>query len=292
MSKKTFLLIISSIVLYVGLTSCNKNEKKPRGDDFTTVPKQSADDDGTVTKELESIGVFYFDNYQDYSSKTLVEACEERQINVLKSSEAKITETLKSMSVAADQYHDSALEFYRKLKLKKESLSKITALLVPYCEQDHKISKACVSESNPVMLYLNAKNSSSLIVHPVIIPNPDKKSGLYLPLRSNQDEVETIRAIDLASEKETQSSSGALPEISTVAHLENIFNCLAGADLKSEVAQKIKATARVSFQLGRRDCMLNKVRIDEAKRKSVEENQDFSYQVSAKNAKYCGSYLK
>ncbi len=285
MRKFLFLLVVSIF----SAVSCGEKKSETSGL-IDNVSQQLIDEEAALNKNIGDVGLVYQANYQTYGSKAFFEACDENQVAALKTGEKKLSEIEKNLTPDSDRFRNNALDFYRKVQFSKESLHSINSLTQPYCEQDQKAVNKCIGTKSPILFHINIHIATHMIVHPILVPNSDRKTGLYLLTRDNEDE-DYIRSYDLKDGSDKKHYSEILPEVSTVAHLEELFKCLSDSNLKSDIGQKIVATARVSFQLGRRDCLLIKGDILAAQKKANEEKTNITFPVSAIERSFCGTLL-
>lgn len=286
MRKKVVLLILP---LIFSISCEDKKSEKPGL--ITEISQKWIDEEAIISKSIEAVGLTYQQNYKTFASKKPINACEPQQVAALRDSEQKIAEIEKALTAEADLYRDNALEFFRKVQAYKKSLSEINSLLQPYCEQDHKTAKTCFGSENPILTYINIHITGHMVVHPLIIIDLDKEAAFYQISKDGEDEEDYIRSINLKNEKELKRYDVLLPQITTVAHLNSVFTCLSDANLKTDMAQKIKSTARVAFALGRKECLILKGNIEHTKRKSKEDNINYIIPDYIQERKFCGELL-
>lgn len=288
------LLLLSTVLIFTISCHNKKSDSHPDGSRpsiITTVAQNWITDESNVSKELESIGLVYQANYKSYGAEKISKACDEKQLSILKASETKISEIESALAPQSDLYRESALEFFRKVQNSKQSLNELNAKLQPYCEKDHKTASACLGGSNAILVYINAHISSYMLIHPVLMLGESAHVGLY-HTTNNGDDEDYIRSTDTNAGKSAKHYSEILPTIGSVSQLESTFNCLSKSDIKTEVGEKIKTTSKVIFQLGRRDCLVLKLEIDEINKKSKENNINYSIKITEPQKSFCSSILK
>lgn len=108
--------------------SCNGQKKEDRPGLINTLPQEVIDENAAVTKELSAVDLTYADNTRVFSNKNLTIPCDDKQLAVLKSSEEKLTALENKLLSRENLFRESALDTFRDIRGKKESLININAV--------------------------------------------------------------------------------------------------------------------------------------------------------------------
>lgn len=286
MKKTLVLLSISLLVL-----SCSEKKDDSGPKTINNLDQSYIDEESSVTKELDGLGVTYSGGRRKFSTSKLSLACDEKQMMALKKAEEKLSSIETSLAPLGEKYRESALDFFRKVQDEKKSLAEINALMIPYCEQDHKAISECIGGKAPVLLELNKNIGGHLVVHPVIVPNDAKDVGIYVTNKDDQEDDTYVRSMDIKSESELKHYAQELPKIATVERLDSIFKCISQVDQKSAVGQRIRVTSRTSFQLSRQECLILKAKIIEAQKEEERESINLRPYITDEQKTFCGPFL-
>lgn len=278
------------LILGLILNSCNDKKQDNSPKIITTISDDFINNEIATTQALTAAGVQYQESRRSFSNQNLSPACDATQIAAIKDAESIMNSMESKLAPQADLYRERALDFYRRVSDKKKNLAEISTRLKSYCELDHKSISDCIGGKTPVALHINKNVSGYLVVHPVIIPNEVKGVGLYLTEKDVSDE-NYVRSLEVRTGETLQHYAKVLPTLATVEHMEKLFACIGAVDQKSEIGQHIRATARISMQLSRNECLLLKARRDLEKKKEIEDNIRIVTSITADQAWSCGKLL-
>jgi hypothetical protein len=285
---KTTLVLLSTTLLFL---SCSEKKDDSGPKTITTVSQNFIDDESAVTKELADLGIDYSMGRRKFAGRKLVLACDDKHLAALKMAEEKLSSTESNLSPHSDIYREGALDFFRKVQDEKNSVAEINALITPYCEQDHKAISDCIGGKSPVLLHLNKNIVGYMVVHPVIVPNDTKDVGLYITDRDDKEDETYVRSVDTKSESDLKHYAQELPKVITVERLDSVYKCISQVDQKSLVGQRIRNTAKISFQLSRQECLILKAKILDAKKESDEQHINLQVHVTDDQKVFCGAIL-
>ena len=285
---KLNLILLATTLLFL---SCSEKKEDSGRKIITSVSQELVDDESLVAKDLADLGIDYSSGRRRFMGQKLVLACDDKHLAALKMAEEKLNTIENSLSPQSDRYRDKALDFYRKVQDEKKSVAEINAFTNPYCEQDHKTIRDCIGGKSPVLWHLNKNIGGYMAVHPVIVPNDTKDVGFYITDIDGKEDESYVRSMDTKSEFDLRHYAQELPKIITVERLDSMYKCISKVDQKSAIGQKVRNTSKISFQLSRKECLILKAEILNAKKESEEMNINLQVSVTDDQKTFCGTIL-
>ncbi|MGE0632335.1 MAG: hypothetical protein AB7O96_08010 [Pseudobdellovibrionaceae bacterium] len=284
--KKNLLMILPLVVT----VACeNKKQSKP-AKIITSVSKQTVNEESKIISDLESVGLLYDSGRRTFGSGNPYDPCDEKLLATLVESEAKLAKIEKALAPNESLYRDSALELFRQIRDKKETLKEINSSIQPYCKQDHAELVACLNNSGTVRAFINKPVSMHKVVHPLVFLDGGT-TGVHVLAKDEGYEEHSLYSDDLITGSQPAHYEKVLADITTFDRLSVVVSCATEKTILTDVGLHAKATLLTAFRLGRTACQLLQAQINEAREKSKEDNTHYTVQIDPKQRLFCGKLL-